>query len=439
MRPHAATSIGANYSYTYDVNGNMLTRREGAATYTQTWDEENRLKTVSGNGHSATYTYDADGQRVKKVEDGQTTIYIGNLYEKNVTANTVTTYYYAGSQRIAQRQATVVSYFVGDNLGSTSLTTDANGAEVGRQKYFPFGAPRVQTGTLKTDYRFTGQRSEEANFGSLYDYGARFYSPVLGRFISPDTIIPVPDNPQSFNRYSYVRNSPLRLIDPSGMAECAAGDDACWQAEWEWNNCWYEAHGYGWDGNHWNQIIDAKFADAGIFNDVMMEAGINIVWSWSTRNMSNMVTYIGQGIVRFGQALAGGLPRLKELLGGGATIKNGSLFGHPYAPPWFDNTVYVPEATDAQWVRQTVVHELAHVIGWHNNFSQAWAKQNRPLTSYAAGFHPYPAIWEVWAEAVKVYVFGRQETERIFGALLVDNARLQAQMSAMKAILGGKQ
>jgi hypothetical protein len=56
----------------------------------------------------------------------------------------------------------VVSCFVGDNLGSTSVTTDVSGAEVGRQKYYPFGAPRVQSGTLKT---------EEVNFGSLYDYG----------------------------------------------------------------------------------------------------------------------------------------------------------------------------------------------------------------------------------------------------------------------------
>lgn len=231
VRPHAATSIGANYSYTYDANGNMATRFENGVTYTHTWDAENRPKAISGGGHTVTYTYDADGQRVKKVEDGQTTVYIGNLYEKNLSTLVVTTYYYAGGQRVAQRQAGVVSYFVGDNLDSTSVTTNASGAEVGRQKYYPFGSPRVQTGTLKTDYRFTGQRSEEANFGSLYDYGARFYSPVLGRFLSPDTIIPAPDNPQSLNRYSYVRNSPLRLIDPSGMAECAAGDDACWEED----------------------------------------------------------------------------------------------------------------------------------------------------------------------------------------------------------------
>ena len=99
---------------------------------------------MSTTGHTVTYTYDADGQRVKKVEDGQTTVYLGNAYEKNVTTNTVTTYYYAGPAARRTAPGTVVSYFVGDNLGSTSLTTDANGAEIGRQKYFPFGSPRVR-------------------------------------------------------------------------------------------------------------------------------------------------------------------------------------------------------------------------------------------------------------------------------------------------------
>jgi len=190
------------------------------------------------------------------------------------------------------------------------------------------------------------------------------------------------------------------------LTECAAGDQQCWTDEWNWKNRWYEGHGYGWSGSHWGQIIDAQFRDAAIFNDVMMEAGINIVWSWST---PSVVTHIGQGIVRFGQALAGGLPHLKQLLGGGATIKKGDLRGSPYAPPWFNNTVYIPESNNAQWLRQTVVHELAHVIDWHNNFSGAWAKQNGALTEYAAGFHPYPAIWEVWAEAVKVSVFGSKD------------------------------
>jgi len=50
----------------------------------------------------------------------------------------------------------------------------------------------------------------------LYDYRARFYDPVLGRFIQPDPIVPEPGNPQALNRYAYVYNNPLRYTDPSG-------------------------------------------------------------------------------------------------------------------------------------------------------------------------------------------------------------------------------
>ena len=66
---------------------------------------------------------------------------------------------------------------------------------------------------MPTDLGFTGQRSE--NFG-LYDYHARFYSPALGRFISADTLVPNPASPGDFNRYAYVRNNPLRYVDPTG-------------------------------------------------------------------------------------------------------------------------------------------------------------------------------------------------------------------------------
>ena len=50
----------------------------------------------------------------------------------------------------------------------------------------------------------------------IYDYGARFYSPKLGRFLSADTIVPNAHNPQDLNRFSYVRNNPIRYNDPTG-------------------------------------------------------------------------------------------------------------------------------------------------------------------------------------------------------------------------------
>ena len=55
--------------------------------------------------------------------------------------------------------------------------------------------------------------------GQLYDYGARFYSPLLGRFTSADSIVPQPGNPQSLNRYAYTLNNPLIRIDPTGHTD----------------------------------------------------------------------------------------------------------------------------------------------------------------------------------------------------------------------------
>ena len=93
-----------------------------------------------------------------------------------------------------------------------------------------FGEPWPVAGTQQavssaTDRHYTGQRSFEASLGSLYHYGARWYSPVLGRFLSPDPIVPSPANPQALNRYSYVANNPLIHIDPSGYCKYAVDEN----------------------------------------------------------------------------------------------------------------------------------------------------------------------------------------------------------------------
>lgn len=101
-----------------------------------------------------------------------------------------------------------------DHLGSANVITDGSGATVGEARYYPYGETRLTTGSMYTDQLFTGQR-EMAGLG-IYHYGARFYSPKLGRFLSADSIVPNAANPQDFNRYSYVRNNPMRYTDPSG-------------------------------------------------------------------------------------------------------------------------------------------------------------------------------------------------------------------------------
>jgi RHS repeat-associated protein len=84
----------------------------------------------------------------------------------------------------------------------------------------PFGGNQGDTFSTLTAKRFTGQYHESAIPGGegLSYYNARWYDSRLGRFVSADTIVPNPRNPQDLNRYSYVRNNPLKYIDPSGHA-----------------------------------------------------------------------------------------------------------------------------------------------------------------------------------------------------------------------------
>ena len=79
---------------------------------------------------------------------------------------------------------------------------------------------------LPTDYTFTGQKDVPGT-GLMY-YGARYYEPALGRFVSADTVVPEPGNPQDLNRYAYVRNNPLGYVDPSGhWLECGSYLSEC--------------------------------------------------------------------------------------------------------------------------------------------------------------------------------------------------------------------
>ncbi len=157
---------------------------------------------------------------VKKINpDGSKTLYVAGIYEVNKSSGgTVTgtkTYYPAGG---AMRVNSTLYFVLKDHLGSASVVTDSTGTTVGEDRFYPFGETRFTTGTMFTDKLFTGQR-EMAGLG-IYHYGARFYSPKLGRFLSADTLVPGAGNPQNLNRYSYVMNNPLRYIDLTGHKYC---------------------------------------------------------------------------------------------------------------------------------------------------------------------------------------------------------------------------
>jgi RHS repeat-associated protein len=100
----------------------------------------------------------------------------------------------------------VLRWLAGDHLGSTAVTAYADGVKGAELRYEAFGETRYAWGDTPTTRRFTGQ-VEDDTIG-LYFYNARYYDAALGRFVQADTIVPEPADPQSFNRYSYVRNNP---------------------------------------------------------------------------------------------------------------------------------------------------------------------------------------------------------------------------------------
>ena len=240
-RPHAVRQIYGNggqlHGFCYDANGNQIWRWRLASTVSNpndelhrlTWNAENRLVKIEQVssidwttllGTPVQFAYDAENQRVKSIINGVTTVYIGNHYEKIVAGSGVgqeTKYYYFGGQRVAMRNSSGVIWLHSDNLGSTSLATYSGGIAVtnSETRYTPYGAKRTGSTGQPSRYTFTGQYDFTSATG-LMDFSARMYDPLIGRFISADTIVPGAGNPQAFNRYSYGFNRPMVLRDPSG-------------------------------------------------------------------------------------------------------------------------------------------------------------------------------------------------------------------------------
>ena len=130
-------------------------------------------------------------------------------------------YYNFAGMMVAMDDGTDLVYFANDHLSSASLVMDSTGGLESENRYMPFGEVRTISGVTnisETDFGYTGQRNN--SYIKLLDYKARSYSPGLKRFISPDTIVPDLDNPQSLNRFSYVNNNPINYTDPSGHRYC---------------------------------------------------------------------------------------------------------------------------------------------------------------------------------------------------------------------------
>lgn len=221
-------------AYEYDANGNVIFKIVDGKAYQFLWNEENRLSGIQLGGAfgpitQAAFNYDADGGRARATRNEFYMAYYPSQYyeyeETSVSGSwgkkDVQEHVFVDGQQFRLRQGPAWPpankyWMAQDHLNSTTkiLATSPSLYLYSESRYKAWGESRFTSNPAHpTTKRYTGQR--EDGWG-LYYYNARYYDPQLGRFISPDTMVPDPTDPQDLNRYSYVKNNPLRYNDPSG-------------------------------------------------------------------------------------------------------------------------------------------------------------------------------------------------------------------------------
>jgi RHS repeat-associated protein len=282
FRPHAVTAAGPK-TFTYDANGNM-TRMQNSDTGLDRnleWDDENRLirshdvfsgeislenpgeTTEESPGTITSFTYDSGGNRIVKNGKFGEVVYVNNNYTIRNEA-VVGKHVFAGSMRVASKLGMIdsaeinnagvtdntgennepeiplvdegVFYYHGDHLGSSSVVTNMNGQFHEHIEYFPYGETwvheKASDDAQSMRYKFTGKEQDPET--GLYYYGARYYDPVISRWISVDAFAMygkyLPNsgsgsnlpgmggvfNPVNLNSYHFSGNNPVNYTDPDG-------------------------------------------------------------------------------------------------------------------------------------------------------------------------------------------------------------------------------
>ncbi|WP_292861976.1 putative Ig domain-containing protein [Nostoc sp. LPT] len=212
-------TIVGNAVYTYDTDGNLISKTEGGQTSTYTYDAENRLVKVVTPDGTWDYQYDGLGNRVATVLNGKRTEYlldplglgdvVGEYNGSDLVAN-----YTHGIGLVNRVNGSNINYYDADAIGSTVGLTGTDGSYVNRYSYLPFGEDLTKVEGVANPFEYVGQWGVMDEGNGLDFMRARFYDSGLGRFKAAD---PIELNGRDTNFYRYVGNNPILLIDPSGL------------------------------------------------------------------------------------------------------------------------------------------------------------------------------------------------------------------------------
>ncbi|MBB6128336.1 DUF6443 domain-containing protein [Mucilaginibacter lappiensis] len=224
---------GANTPYTYSYIGNQLQTVAGLTGSTYTYDPNGNMKHDGRNNNdvaynildlprsvtgSATisYVYNAVGDKLRKVSGTTITDYVDGIQYTTTGAGSPNMDFIQTEEgRVNKSGANYIyEYTLTDHLGNNRVTFDQTNGKVSEDDYYPFGmnVHRQQTGVGNKYLYNKKELQDELN---QYDYGARFYDPVIARWTSVD---PLAEINRRFSPYNYGNNNPIVNIDPDGMA-----------------------------------------------------------------------------------------------------------------------------------------------------------------------------------------------------------------------------
>lgn len=207
-------------SFSYHATGRTLS--DGARTYS--WNELDQITAITG---TANYAYDGNGRRIKTIKatgDTEYALYTqagALVYVDRPDAEKATVHLQLGGRPLVDitldnGSPSSTLYLHADLLGSPRRATSSSGQNVYREHYAPYGE-KLNNVNFRIGY--TGH-ANDYDTGLVYAQ-ARYYDPLVGRFLSIDPV-GFTDDPFTFNRYGYANNSPYSFIDPNGMQVCAA-------------------------------------------------------------------------------------------------------------------------------------------------------------------------------------------------------------------------
>lgn len=210
-----------NATFDYDNNGNLIKKASGNNVTTYAWDLNNMLTQYVDGGNTYNYKYDALGNRISITKNSVETRYIvdssgalSTILAETDTSGKITAYYVYGLGLISKITPDGKAYYYHyDGIGSTIAITDSLGNIVNKYAYDAFGSVLKSEEQISNPFKYVGRFGvmDEGN-GLLY-MRARYYDPVVGRFINKDPIGLL----GGLNVYTYARNNPSRFIDPSGL------------------------------------------------------------------------------------------------------------------------------------------------------------------------------------------------------------------------------